>query len=55
MVLGRREREVYLPAGNWKSAATGQVFAGNRRITVPAPLDTIPVFERLGDCCKNEN
>jgi alpha-D-xyloside xylohydrolase len=55
MALGRREREVYLPAGNWKSAATGQVFAGNRRITVPAPLDTIPVFERLGDCCKNEN
>ena len=47
MALGQREREVYLPAGNWKSAQTGQAFAGNCRVTVPAPLDVIPVFERV--------
>lgn len=47
MALGQREREVYLPAGNWKCAGTGRVFEGGRTLTVPAPLDVIPVFERI--------
>ena len=44
--LGQREREVYLPAGNWKSIADGQTCAGGQTIVCPAPLDRIPVFER---------
>jgi len=44
---GQREREVYLPAGKWRNADTGEVLDGARRITAPAPLDTIPVFERV--------
>ena len=44
---GAREREVYLPAGvNWTNAWTGEKFAGGRTVTVPAALDTIPVFCR---------
>ena len=44
--LGQREREVYLPAGNWKSIADDQSCAGGQTIVCPAPLDRIPVFER---------
>ncbi len=44
--LGQREREVYLPAGNWKSIADDQTYAGSQTIVCPAPLDRIPVFER---------
>ncbi len=47
MYEGMREREVYLPCGNWKDIHTGDVLEGGRRVTVPAPLEIIPVFERL--------
>ena len=44
-----RERAVYLPAGaSWTCAWTGQVHAGGQRITVPAPLERIPLFLRDG-------
>ena len=44
-----REREVYLPAGaSWTCAWTGQGFAGGQRVTVPAPLERIPLFLRDG-------
>jgi len=44
-----REREVYLPAGaTWTCAWTGQSFAGGQRVTVPAPLERIPLFLRDG-------
>ena len=46
---GHRERELYLPHGSgWKCAWTGESFEGGSRITVPAPLDFIPVFSRDG-------
>ena len=41
------ERQIFLPSGRWKQLGTEAVFEGNTFITVPAPLDTIPVFERL--------
>ncbi len=44
-----RERAVYLPAGaEWTCAWTGQCFAGGQRISVPAPLERIPLFLRDG-------
>jgi alpha-D-xyloside xylohydrolase len=45
--LGQRTREVYLPSGqSWKNARTGERISGGQTITVPAPLDEIPIFIR---------
>ena len=38
----------YLPGGDWFDLWTGERFAGGRQVTVPAPLDCIPVFVRAG-------
>jgi len=44
---GRREREVYLPAGEWKDLWNpSRTFQGPATIKVEAPLDRIPVFIR---------
>jgi alpha-glucosidase (family GH31 glycosyl hydrolase) len=61
---GAREREVYLPAGDWvdlwRAAAydaagdgglvlgDAAVVSGPRSTTVPAPLDELPLFVRAG-------
>ena len=44
---GARERTVYLPEGSWKNVDTNQVYSGRQIVTVPAPLDVIPVFEKV--------
>ncbi|MBQ6567702.1 MAG: family 31 glucosidase, partial [Treponema sp.] len=44
---GEREREVYLPAGNWEDFHTGEKIAGGRRIKAAAPIDRIPVFKKI--------
>jgi len=45
---GMRERQVYLPSGyQWKDIRNGQVYEGGQTIVSPAPLDSIPVFERM--------
>jgi len=41
------EREVYLPAGRWKNVNSGEETEGGRSVRVQAPLDEIPVFERM--------
>jgi len=49
VVGGARTRDVYLPAGaRWTDAATGEEHDGGRWVTVPAPLDVVPVFLRDG-------
>ncbi len=49
MEEGARERTLYLPAGtDWRDAATGDTYAGGQTITVPAPLEIIPVMIRAG-------
>ena len=45
--LGMREREVYLPAGEWRDTRDGSVVEGPAELTAAAPLDSIPVYERL--------
>ena len=45
--LGQREREVYLPAGSWKNLADGQLLEGGGNVLCAAPLERIPVFERV--------
>ena len=44
--LNQFSREVYLPAGQWKLTSTGQLFQGGRTVTVDAPIEYMPVFER---------
>jgi 1,3-alpha-isomaltosidase len=38
--------DVYLPAGEWVDAWRGSRFTGPAHVSVPAPLDEIPVFVR---------
>jgi len=45
---GQREREVYLPDGEWFNWNTGEHLQGGRTIVAEAPLDFIPVFARAG-------
>ena len=45
---GAREWTVYLPAGKWEALEDKKVFEGGQFVTVPAPLDVMPVFKRLG-------
>jgi alpha-D-xyloside xylohydrolase len=47
IAAGARERSVYLPAGEtWTDMAKGTRISGGETVTVPAPLDTIPLFLR---------
>ena len=46
MEMGARSRRVYLPQGQWRNVDTGEVLTGGWH-TVPAPLEVIPVFERV--------
>jgi alpha-D-xyloside xylohydrolase len=40
-------REVYLPEGTWRDTRDNKVYEGNTTITADAPLESIPVFERV--------
>ena len=49
MEPGVTERSIYLPVGStWKDAYTGKVYEGGQTVTVPAPIDVIPVMLRDG-------
>ncbi len=45
--LDTYERDVYLPAGQWKDTRDGSVYEGGQTVRAAAPLDSIPVFEKL--------
>ena len=46
---GVTERTVYLPKGYlWTDAFTKTVYEGGQTVTVPAPIDVIPVFVKEG-------
>lgn len=45
--LNQFTREVYLPAGSWRLTSTGETFTGGKNVTVDAPIEYMPVFERL--------
>ena len=45
--LNQFSRDVYLPAGSWKLTSTGEVFQGGQTVAVDAPIDYMPVFERM--------
>jgi alpha-D-xyloside xylohydrolase len=53
MEEGVRTRSVYLPAGAaWTDASTKKTYDGGQTVTVPAPIDVIPVFLRDGAAYK---
>ena len=43
---GLRERQVYVPKGTWRNVDTGETVSGGQIITVPAPIEVIPVLEK---------
>ena len=46
---GERSRKVYLPRGtNWRDMKTGNVHNGGQWLVAEAPIDTIPLFVRVG-------
>ncbi len=46
---GATSRKVYLPAGtDWYNFWTNERLHGGQRVTVAAPIDTIPIFVRAG-------
>ncbi len=45
---GARERSVVLPDGVWHDYWSIQTWTGGARVTVPAPLDRVPLFVRGG-------
>ena len=45
--LNQFERDVYLPAGTWKLTSDGSVYEGGQTVHVAAPIDYMPVFERV--------
>ena len=46
---GKQSREVYLPAGgDWYNYWTNEKLSGGQTVTVPAPIDVIPLFVRAG-------
>lgn len=45
--FGARERAVYLPAGRWKDVNSGKIYEGGRDVTADAPIEQIPVFEKM--------
>jgi alpha-D-xyloside xylohydrolase len=50
MYPSMRERSVYLPANaRWKNVETGEIIKGGQSIIAKAPLEVIPVFERLSE------
>ena len=46
MEPGMRSRSVYLPEGRWLDVDTGTVYEGKQTVTVDAPLERMPVFEK---------
>lgn len=45
---GQDEKIVYLPAGNWYHYWDCKLHKGKQLVTVPAPIDQIPVFVKEG-------
>lgn len=44
---GEFARDIYLPSGNWKNINDGTVLTGAQTVRCAAPLESIPVFQKL--------
>lgn len=48
LVAGEKERDVYLPEGDWFNFWSGQKAAGKQKVRVQPTLEQIPVFIKSG-------
>ncbi|MDO3641659.1 glycoside hydrolase family 31 protein [Mucilaginibacter sp. L3T2-6] len=48
MEPGQQERKVYLPKGKWFNYWSLELVDGGQEVTVPTPLETIPIFVKAG-------
>jgi alpha-D-xyloside xylohydrolase len=55
LAAGQRSRVVYLPgaaagaaAVTWQHVFTNETYAGGKNHTIAAPLDSFPLFKRVG-------
>src|SRR5206468_131210 len=48
VAAGQSDRKVTLPAGDWIDWFDGTVYSGGGEVTVPAPLDRLPLLVRAG-------
>ena len=47
MEKGETQKEVYLPTGAvWKNVWTGETYEGGQTVTVPTPIEQIPLFTK---------
>lgn len=47
MEKGQTQKEVYLPTGAvWKNVWTGETYEGGQTVTVPTPIEQIPLFTK---------
>lgn len=44
LVAGEKEREIYLPSGEWLNFWTAENYSGKTKLTVASPLNKIPIF-----------
>jgi hypothetical protein len=48
VIQGQRQRDIYLPAGQWREYKTRKIIDGGRTVRdYPAPLDTLPIFIKV--------
>lgn len=47
LYLNQFERTVYLPEGQWRLTSDGKLYVGNQTVKVQAPIDYMPVFEKV--------
>ena len=45
--LNEFRRDVYLPEGKWKLTSDGTVYEGSCTVSVDAPIEYMPVFEKM--------
>lgn len=48
VVAGEKDRDVYLPAGEWFDFWTGERHGGKQKLRVTPPLERIPVYVKTG-------
>ncbi len=46
--LGQRNRDIYLPTGDWYNFWTGLKVSGGQTINVDVPLDDMPIYIKAG-------
>jgi sulfoquinovosidase len=45
---GATTRTLYLPSGSWVNYWSGEILEGRKEVTLPAPLEEIPILARAG-------